>query len=346
MKNKKIKIAINGFGRIGRLLFREICGDKRYDIVAINDLSDINNLAYLLKYDTIYRTYAGEVKAKQKNGSNYLEVAGDEVLVISEPDPEKLPWKKLDVDIAVEATGRFESYEKASVHLKAGAKKVVLTAPPKDEERSDAKTVLIGINENQFKTCNITSNGSCTTNSVHPVMAIMSETIGVKKAMLSTIHGYTATQSLVDSISKGKDMRRGRAAAMNIIPSSTGASISVAKVVNGLKGKFDGIALRVPTITGSVSDITFLAGRSTTVKEVNDIFRKAAKEKRWEGVLAVTDDQLVSSDVIGMPYGAIIDMEYTRVIDGDLVKVLSWYDNEMGYIATLSKHIEKAAESL
>ncbi len=344
--NKKIKLAINGFGRIGRLLFRKLCGSPLFDIVAINDLSDIENLAYLLRYDSIYRAYGQEVNVKTAGGKNYFMVGGDEVLVLQEPDPKKLPWKKLGIDVAVEATGVFDSFEKASVHLKAGAKRVVITAPAKDEERKDAKTVLLGVNEDQFKHCKITSNGSCTTNATHPVAAVMMETVGIKKAMMNTVHGYTASQGLVDGITKGKDMRRGRAAAINFSPSSTGAIISVTRALSGLEGKFDGLAVRVPVPVGSMVDFTFLAGRKTSVDEINGIFRKAAKEPRWDGVLAVTEDQIVSSDVIGMPYGAIIDLSYTKVVDGDLVKVLSWYDNEWGYIATLSKHIEKAAEGL
>jgi glyceraldehyde 3-phosphate dehydrogenase len=338
----KTKIAINGFGRIGRLLFREMWKNKDFEIVAINDLGDIENLAYLLKYDTVYRQFGEEVKV----GNGELIISGKRVKVLQEKDPNALPWKKMGIDVAVEATGVFDSFEKAEMHLKAGAKKVVITAPAKDGERDDAKTVLLGINENNFKTCPITSNGSCTTNAVSPVAAIMSETVGIEKAVLSTIHAYTATQSVVDSPAKGKDFRRGRAAAQNMSPSSTGAAISVVKAIPELEGKFDGVAIRVPVITGSLVDFTFVAKRKTSVEEINDIFKKAEKEKRWEGILKTTEDQIVSSDVIGEPYGAIIDLKFTQVVDGDLVKVFSWYDNEAGYVAVLMKHIQKAIENL
>lgn len=339
---KKTKIAINGFGRIGRLLFREMWNNKNFEIVAINDLGDLQNLAYLLKYDTIYRQFGGEVAAKDGE----LIIGAKKVRVLQEKDPAMLPWREMNVDVVVESTGVFESFEKAEVHLKAGAKKVVITAPAKDLDRVDAKTVLMGINEKEFKVCKITSNGSCTTNAVSPVAAIMAETIGVKKAVLNTVHAYTATQSLVDSQTKGKDFRRGRAAAQNISPSSTGAAISVTRAFPELDKKFDGVSVRVPSIVGSLVDFTFIAERNTSVEEVNDIFRKAAKEKRWQGIMRVTEDQIVSSDIIGDPHGAIIDLKFTQVVDGDLVKVFSWYDNEAGYVAVLMRHIQKAAETL
>lgn len=338
----KTKIAINGFGRIGRLLFREMWKNKNFEVVAINDLGDIENLAYLLKYDTVYRQFDEEVKA----GNGELIVGGKKIKVLQEKDPTLLPWKKMDIDVAIESTGAFESFEKAETHLKAGAKRVVITAPAKDGERADAKTVLMGVNEKEFKVCKITSNGSCTTNAVSPVAAIMSETIGVKKAVLSTIHAYTATQSIVDGPVKGKDFRRGRAAGQNISPSTTGAAIAVARAFPELQGKFDGVAIRVPVIVGSLVDLTFIANRKTSVEEVNEIFRKASKEKRWQGVMKVSEDQIVSSDVIGNPCGAIIDLKFTQVTDGDLVKVFSWYDNEAGYVAILIKHIQKAADNL
>ncbi|MDO8429774.1 MAG: type I glyceraldehyde-3-phosphate dehydrogenase [bacterium] len=338
----KARIAINGFGRIGRLFFRQAWDNKNLEIVAINDLGDIENLAYLLKYDTVYRQFSSEIKIR---GNNLL-VDGKSVKVLQEKDPAKLPWKNLKIDIAVESTGFFESFEKASMHLTAGAKRVVITAPAKDKERSDAKTVLLGVNEEQFKKCKITSNGSCTTNATSPLAAIMLETVGVKKAFLNTVHGYTATQNLTDGPTKGKDFRRGRAAAQNISPSFTGAAISVVRALPELEGKFDGVAMRVPVITGSIADFTFLAKRKTSVEEINNIFRKAAKSPRWKGILKVTEDQLVSSDIIGEPYGAIVDLKFTQVVDGDFVKVFSWYDNEAGYVATLVGHVLKAAENL
>jgi len=350
------KIAINGFGRIGRLFFRQAFSakggsafggeHKKLDIVAINDLGDIENLAYLLQHDSVYRTFAETVEAKRDPSGlgGVLIVGGKKILVLQEKDPTKLPWRKLKIDVVVESTGAFESFEKASVHTKsAGAKRVVITAPAKDAEGvAGGRTILMGVNENEFKTCDVTSNGSCTTNATSPVAAIMAETIGVRKALLSTVHGYTATQSLTDSPTKGHDFRRGRAAAVNITPSTTGAAISVTRALPELKNKFDGIAIRVPVITGSLIDFTFVAKRKTSVEEVNDIFRKAVKEKRWSGLIKIAADQLVSSDIIGEPFGAVLDLEYTKVVDGDLVKVLAWYDNEWGYAATLVSHVLKA----
>ncbi len=340
--NMKSRIAINGFGRIGRLFFRQAWADKNLEIVAINDLGDVENLAYLLKYDTVYRQFGADIKTDGQN----LVINGKKVKVLQEKDPAKLPWKDLKIDIAVESTGMFESFEKVRPHIAAGAKKAVISAPAKDEERDDAKTVLLGVNESQFKVCTVTSNGSCTTNATSPVIAIMNETIGIEKAALSTVHGYTATQSLTDSPAKGADFRRGRAAAQNIAPSSTGAAISVARAFPELAGKFDGVAIRVPVIAGSLADLTFITKRPTTVEEVNAIFKKAATDKRWKGILKATDDQVVSSDIIGEPYGAVVDLKFTQVVGGNLVKVFSWYDNEWGYASTLVRHVAKAAESL
>ena len=317
------KIAINGFGRIGRLFFRQVSGKRNLQVVAINDLGDRENLEYLLKYDTVYGRFEGKLPEH----------------VLQEKDPAKLPWGKLGIDVVVEATGVFDSYEEAQAHLRAGAKRVVITAPAKDEDGELGRTVLSGVNEKDMKACRITSNGSCTTNSIASVIQVLDEGIGVAKALLNTTHGYTATQSLVDGPTRGKDMRRGRAAAQNIIPSSTGAAIATTRAVKSLEGKFDGIALRVPVPAGSIADITFLAKRPTTVEEVNTILTKAASSLRFKNVLQVTQEALVSSDVLGQPYGALVDLE----IDGDLVKVLSWYDNEWGYAATLVRHVEVAA---
>ncbi len=341
------KISINGFGRIGRLFFRQAFGKKGFDIVAINDLGDIENLAYLLKFDSVYRSYDKEVKVERDPSGlgGTLIVDGKKIKVISEKDMTKLPWGAMKVDVVVESTGAFESFEKAAPHVTvAGAKKVVISAPAKDEEgTAGGKTILLGINEDQFKTCQISSNGSCTTNATSPIVAVLHEALGVQKAMLSTTHAYTATQSLTDSPTKGKDFRRGRAAAQNITPSTTGAAISVTRGIPDLKGKFDGIALRVPTITGSLSDITMLMSKKTTVEEVNRILKEAAASKRWKGILGYSEDQLVSSDTIGMNYAALVDSQYTKVVDGDLVKVLSWYDNEWGYVTTLVDHVAKAS---
>jgi glyceraldehyde 3-phosphate dehydrogenase len=337
---KTARIAINGFGRIGRLFFRSAFGAPDFEIVAVNDLGDLENFVYLLKYDTVYGRYAKDVAAKNGN----LIVDGKEIKFLQVKDPAQLPWKDLKVDIAVESTGLFESYEKAKAHIAAGAKRVVITAPAKDPDGTEEKTVLMGVNEGELKTTVLTSNGSCTTNAASPVIQVMSENPGIEKAVLNTVHAYTATQNIVDGPTKGKDFRRGRAAAQNIVPSTTGAAIAVTRAIKELEGKFDGIALRVPVACGSIADVTFVAKRKVTAEEINDIFRKAAAEPRWKGILKISEDQLVSSDIIGEPYGAIVDLNFTKVIDGDLVKVLSWYDNEAGYVATLIKHVQGVAQ--
>lgn len=340
-----VRVAINGFGRIGRLFFKAAFGAPGIEIVALNDLGDVENLAYLLKYDTVYRRFDKEVKADMANGK--LIVDGKEIAFLQIKDPTQLPWKDMNVDIVVESTGLFDEYEKAKVHLAAGAKRVVITAPAKDEDGAAGQTVLVGVNEDNFKIAPITSNGSCTTNSASPVIQVLSENPGIVKASLSTVHAYTATQAIVDGpIRGGHDFRKGRAAAMNTVPETTGAAISVARAIPELKGKFDGLSFRVPNITGSISDITFIAKRSTTVEEIAKILTDAAASPRWQGILQVTNDQLVSSDIIGQPYGAIVPLDLIKVIDGDMVKVLSWYDNEAGYVSTLVKHVEKVAALL
>jgi len=340
-----VRVAINGFGRIGRLFFKAAFELPNIEIVALNDLGDVENLAYLLKYDTVYGRYAKEVKADMANGK--LIVDGKEIAFLQIKDPTQLPWKDLNVDVVVESTGLFDEYEKAKVHLAAGAKRVVITAPAKDEDGVAGQTVLVGVNEDNFKIAPITSNGSCTTNSASPVIRVLSENPGIVKASLSTIHAYTATQALVDGpIRGGHDFRKGRAAAMNTVPETTGAAISVARAIPELKGKFDGLSFRVPNITGSISDITFIAKRPTTVEEIAQILTDAANSERWKGILQVTRDQLVSSDIIGQPFGATVPLDLIKVIDGDMVKVLSWYDNEAGYVSTLIKHVEKVAALL
>jgi glyceraldehyde 3-phosphate dehydrogenase len=343
MAKGKTQIAINGFGRIGRLFFRQAFDNENFEIVAINDLGDLANLAYLLKYDTVYRQFPGEVEVKDGN----LIVDGREVKYTQIKDAATLPWKEMKIDIVVESTGVFESYEKAKVHLDAGAKRVVITAPAKDADgKESGMTILNGINEKDFKVCKVSSNGSCTTNAVAPVIQILEESIGVEKAILSTTHAYTATQSIVDTPTKGADFRRGRAGAQNVSPSTTGAAIAVSRVIPSMQGKFDGIAIRVPVVTGSIADITFISKRKTTVEEINNIFKAAVKDKRWDGIFTVTNEQVVSSDIIGQPYGAIVDLNFTKVVDGNLVKVLSWYDNEMGYVNTLIDHVTKAGANL
>lgn len=340
---KTIKVAINGAGRIGRAFIKVAHGRKELEVVAVNDLGSIESIAYLLKHDTVYGQPGFSVEVSPDHKS--IIVDGKKIAYISEKEPTKLPWKDLDVDVVVESTGLFTSYEKAQVHLAAGAKRVVITAPAKDEPAAGIKgaTVLLGLNEDRLKDATITSNASCTTNAGSPVMAILNETLGIEKAILSTVHGYTASQALVDGPSK-KDLREGRAAAQNIVPSSTGAAIAVTKALPELTGKFDGISIRVPVPVGSIADITFISKRNTTVEEVNDILKKAAAEKRWKDIFTVTEEDLVSSDIIGNPHASIADLAMTRVVDGNLVKVLAWYDNEMGYTHTLVDHVVKAGE--
>jgi len=329
-------IAINGFGRIGRLFFREVFGLSDFEIVAVNDLTDTATLAYLLKYDSVYRRYGKSVES----GEGVLRVDGKEIKVFAQKDPAKLPWKDLGIDIVIEATGFFTDGEKASVHLTAGAKRVVITAPAK----GDVTTALLGVNDDRFLApLSITCNASCTTNSVAPVMAILHEALGIQKASMTTVHSYTATQKVVDG-PDSKDLRRGRAAAVNIVPSSTGAAEAVIQVIPELKGKFDAVSVRVPSITGSLSVITALVNKQTSVEEINTLFMNAANSPRWSKILHVTKDELVSSDIIGEPYGAIVDSLLTKVTDGNLVMIFSWYDNEYGYTATLVEHVRRIGQ--
>lgn len=340
------RCAINGFGRIGRAFFKLALTKPDLEIVAINDLGDPENLAYLLRYDSAYGRYPHEVRIEEGDGKRWLVVGDTKAIFLQEKDPLALPWEPLDIDVVVESTGVFESFEKARVHIQAGAKRVVLTAPAKDDDTDDARTVLMGVNDEQLKTCVLSSNGSCTTNSASPVLQILQDQIGVKKAFLNTIHGYTATQNLIDGPVKGHDFRRGRAAGVNITPSTTGAAIAVARVIDGIEGKFDGIAMRVPVLTGSLSAITFVAKKKTTVEEINEVLESAGRDSRWKGIFTTTREQLVSSDIIGDPHAAIADLSLTKVVDGDLCAVYSWYDNEFGYTNTLVAHVLKLATAL
>ncbi|MBI5306194.1 type I glyceraldehyde-3-phosphate dehydrogenase [Candidatus Wolfebacteria bacterium] len=340
------KIAINGFGRIGRLFFRQAFNNPNFEIVAINDLGDLENLAYLLKYDSTYRTFPGEISIKRADEKNYLIVNNKEILITQEENIFKLPWKSLGVDIVIEATGVFDSFEKNKTHLAIGAKRAIITAPAKDNDNYLGKTVLMGVNEHELQFVKISSNASCTTNAASPVIAVLSENPGIAKAVLNTVHAYTNTQTIVDSPVKGRDFRRGRAGAQNIVPSTTGAATAVTRAIKELEGKFDGVSLRVPIVTGSIADITFVAKRKTSVEEINNILETASRSPRWQGILKTTEDQIVSSDIIGEPYAAIVDLKFTKVIDGDLVKILSWYDNEAGYVAMLLKHALRASEAL
>lgn len=337
-----IKVAINGAGRIGRAFLKLAAKEPTLEVVAINDLADIENIAYLMRYDSAYGKSDLDIKADVAR--SVLIINGKEVKYVSQKDPLALPWKDLGVDLVLESTGLFTSYEKANAHITAGAKRVVISAPAKDEAGStiNGATVLMGINEPAMAKCQITSNASCTTNAASPLISILNESIGIEKAILNTVHGYTASQSLVDAPNK-KDWREGRAAAMNIVPSSTGAAIAVTKALPELQGKFDGVSMRVPVITGSIVDVTFIAKRATTKEEVNELLVKASKDPRWSGTFATSDEELVSRDIIGDPHASIADLKFTRVVDGNLVKVLAWYDNEMGYTHALLAHILKAA---
>ncbi len=345
---KKIKVAINGFGRIGRAVLKIAWDKPELEIVAINDLGSIDSLSYLLQYDTVYGKWEKNIEIeKDETGLNsFIIIDGKKIKYISEKDTTKLPWKDLDIDVVVESTGAFTSYDKAKFHIDCGAKKVVISAPSKGKDsETKGETILLGVNENKFGTCDITSNASCTTNAASPIIAILHETLGVEKAILNTVHGYTATQALVDGPSK-KDLREGRAAAQNIIPSSTGAAIAVTEAFPVLKGLFDGISIRVPVVCGSIVDITFISKRDTTKEEVNEILKNASKDTRWGKIFAITEDPIVSSDILGESHACIADLEMTRVVGGNLVKVLGWYDNEMGYTYTLIDHVIKTGKSI
>ncbi len=354
--DKKVaRVAINGFGRIGRAFLKVAIetNSKSFEVIVVNDLGDIDNMAYLLTYDTVYKKSNFMVTTKKVSETeNYLVIKTKsgksmEIKFIQQRDPALLPWKDLNIDIVVESTGLYTSYDKANVHILSGAKRVVISAPAKMGEDATilGETVLMGVNQDKIRSCSITSNASCTTNASSPLIAILDETIGIEKAMLNTVHAYTASQSIVDGPNK-KDYREGRAGAQNIVPSSTGAAIAVAKVFTQIDGKFDGIAMRVPVPAGSIVDITFISKRNTTKEEVNDILRAAAKTNRWSEIFQASDEELVSSDIQGSPFASIADLKMTRVVDGNLVKVLGWYDNEMGYTHTLVKHVVEVAKAI
>lgn len=340
------RIAINGFGRIGRAFFKVAFSRPEIDIVAINDLGDPDNLAYLLTYDTAYGRSRFDVRVE--NGALVVSDGEQEkeIALLSERDPASLPWGNMDVDIVVECTGVFAGYEKSKPHLEAGAKRVVISAPVKDSPEDagvNGATIIVGVNDDQLETAQISSNASCTTNAATPLIQILHEGIGIEKAVLNTVHGYTSTQRTVD-LPNPKDFRRGRAAAQNIIPTSTGAAIATTKVVPELEGVFDGLAMRVPVIVGSIVDITFVASRETSVEEVNDILCTAASEDRWAKTFSAVEEPIVSSDIIGSPYASLADLSLTQVIGGTLVKVLAWYDNEIGYANALTEHVIASAQ--
>lgn len=333
-------IAINGLGRIGRAAFKIILETHELELRAVNDLNAADDLAYLLNYDSVYGRYHKKV-APAPDG---LTVDGKTYPVFREKDPARLPWRKLEIDIVLECTGVFNQQADLQRHLAAGAKTVILSAPAKSPEIA---TVVHGANSTHEPTTGIISCASCTTNCITPVVEVMGRRIGVQKAIMTTVHAYTATQAIVDRPNKRR--RRGRAAAVNLIPASTGAAIATTKALPQYAGKFDGIAVRVPVAIGSLADIVFLTSRRTTAEEVNTILTEEANSERYRGVLGVTDEPLVSSDIIQDPRASVVDLELTQVVDGNLVKVMSWYDNEWGYTSQMIREavrIGKASKSV
>jgi len=324
------KIAINGFGRIGRAALKVITDTPGLEVVAINDLMNIDNAAYLLTYDSVYGKYENEVNVQD----NYLRIGDRKILFLSEKDPAKLPWKKLDIDVVIESTGLFTNREDAEKHIHAGAKNVVISAPTKN---ADMPTIIHGVNTADGKT-SIFSCASCTTNNIGPIIEIIDRRIGIKKAILNTVHAYTASQSLVDAPSK-KRIRMGRAAAINLVPATTGAAKATIKAMPKFEGKFDGIAIRTPVTVGSISDITFVASKNTSVEEINNILMEESKTSRYKSIVSVSNEPLVSSDIVKSSFAAIVDLEMTRVVNDDLVKVLAWYDNEWGFTNQMIRQI-------
>jgi glyceraldehyde 3-phosphate dehydrogenase len=334
----KTKIAINGFGRIGRNAFKIAFERSDLQIVAINDLTDTKTLAYLLKHDSNYGTYGHEVSSDE----NGIIVDGQHIKVLAEKDPGALPWKDLGVELVIESTGFFTDKEGASKHVQAGAKRVVISGPTKSE---GVDTIVLGANDDKVDgSTEVISNASCTTNSLGAVMAILDAQFGVEKSMLTTVHSYTASQALQDA--PKKDLREGRNAAENMVPTTTGAAIAVTKTLPQLEGKFDGVSVRVPTPVVSISDVTALLSRDVTVEEVNEAFKKAAKEPYFQGILAVSDEPLVSSDYIGNSNSGTVDLPLTKVVGGNLIKVMVWYDNEWGYSNRLVELVADVAKSL
>jgi len=334
------KIAINGLGRIGRAAFKIILETHELELRAVNDLNAADDLAYLLNYDSVYGRYHKKV-APAPDG---LTVDGKTYPALREKDPARLPWRKLEIDIVLECTGVFNQQADLQRHLAAGAKTVILSAPAKSPEIA---TVVHGANSTHEPTTGIISCASCTTNCITPVVEVMGRRIGVQKAIMTTVHAYTATQAIVDRPNKRR--RRGRAAAVSLIPASTGAAIATTKALPQYAGKFDGIAVRVPVAIGSLADIVFLTSRRTTAEEVNTILTEEANSERYRGVLGVTDEPLVSSDIIQDPRASVVDLELTQVVDGNLVKVMSWYDNEWGYTSQMIREavrIGKASKSV
>lgn len=334
----KTKIAINGFGRIGRNAFKIAFERSDLEIVAINDLTDNPTLAYLLKHDSNYGTYGHDVSADDDG----IVVNGQHIKVLAEKDPATLPWKDLGVELVIESTGFFTDKDGASKHVQAGAKRVVISGPTKSD---GVDTIVLGANDDKVAgSTEVISNASCTTNSLGAVMAILDAEFGVEKSMLTTVHSYTASQKLQDAPSK--DLREGRNAAENIVPTTTGAAIAVTKTLPQLEGKFDGLSVRVPTPVVSISDVTALLSKDVTVEEINEAFKKAAAQPYFQGILGVSEEPLVSSDYIGNSNSGTVDLPLTKVVGGNLVKVMVWYDNEWGYSNRLVELVADVAKSL
>ena len=332
------KIAINGFGRIGRNAFKLAFERDDIEVVAINDLTDTKTLAHLLKHDSTYGTYHYDVSYDE----NSIFIAGKQIRVLAERDPALLPWGEFGIDVLIEATGLFVQPEKARAHINAGAKKVVISAPAKGE---GAKFIVLGVNEHELtREDDIISNASCTTNCIAPVMAVLEREFGIEKSLMTTVHSYTASQRILDA--PAKDLREARSAAENIVPTTTGAAIATAKVIPSLEGKFDGLSVRVPTAVVSLSDITAVLKRNTTKKEINEVFKRAAADPFYQGILAVTDEPLVSMDFKGNSHSSIVDLSLTNVVDGNLIKVVAWYDNEWGYSNRLVEIVADVAVNI
>ena len=329
------KVAINGLGRIGRAALKLAVEQPQLELVAVNEIGSLENMVYLLRYDSVYGRYERQVEAVDGK----LVIDGKPLVYVSERDPEQLPWADLEIDLVLECTGRFTNREDAEQHVRAGARWVVLSGPTKSP---DVPTIIHGVNRPDGET-QIISCASCTTNNITPLVEILDRHFGVEKAVLTTVHAYTATQALVDSPGGAKDLRRGRAAAQSFVPSSTGAATATAKALPAMEGRFDGVSVRGPVVVGSISDVVFVVGRDTTPEEVNDVLRREATSDRYQGILAVAEDPLVSADIVRDPRASIVQLDMTRVVGGDLVKVMSWYDNEWGFT---SQMIQVAVQQL
>jgi glyceraldehyde 3-phosphate dehydrogenase len=326
------KVAINGLGRIGRAALRILLDTGGLEVVAVNDLISPENLAYLLRYDTVYGRYQKPVEVTDDT----LVIDGRSIPLFAEKDPAALPWSELSVDLVLECTGRFRQERDLKRHIDAGARFAILSAPAKSETIA---TVLPGVNRPDNDEVQIISCASCTTNSIAPLVEVMARRIGVERAVMTTVHAYTSSQRIVDGPDKG--LTRGRAGAANLVPTSTGAALATTRALPELEGRFDGLAIRAPVAVGSISDVVFVAGRVTSAEEVNDIFREEAASERYREVLGVSEDPLVSSDIIGDPRASVVDLQLTRVVDGTLVKIMSWYDNEWGFTNQMIRQVKE-----